>query len=111
VNPKAVAERYFAAIRARNMDALIALYAEDATFVLPNGKESKGVAAIREMHQYVFNAGAPMPAPQSMIVGDAAVAVEIEAHLPDGTIRRTANFYHLNDQARIQRLSVYLRSG
>ena len=111
MNPKDVADRYFAAVRARNIDDLITLYADDATFVLPNGKESKGVAAIREMHQSVFNAGAPMPVPQATIVGDAAVAVEIEARLPDGSSRHTANFYHLNSQGRIQRLSVYTRSG
>jgi uncharacterized protein (TIGR02246 family) len=111
VNPKDVAERYFAAIRARNIEDLITLYADDATFVLPNGKESKGVAAIRKTHQSVFDLGAPMPVPQAMIVGDAAVAVEIEARMPDGTSRRTANFYHLNSQGRIQRLSVYMRSG
>jgi ketosteroid isomerase-like protein len=111
VNPKDIADRYFAAIRARNVDDLIALYAEDATFVLPNGKESKGIAAIRATHQYVFDSGAPMPVPQAMIIGDGAVAVEIEARMPDGTSRRTANFYHLNSQGRIQRLSVYMRSG
>jgi uncharacterized protein (TIGR02246 family) len=111
VNPKEVADRYIAAIRARNLDDLIALYADDATFVQPSGKESRGVAAIREMHQSVFNAGAPMPVPQAMIVGDAAVAVEIEAHLSDGSSRRTANFYHLNSHGRITRLSVYVRSG
>ena len=111
MNPKDVAERYFAAIRARNIDDLMALYADDATFVLPNGKESKGIVAIRATHQHVFDAGAPMPAPQAMIVGDAAVAVEIEARMPDGTSRRTANFYHLNSRGRIQRLSVYMRSG
>jgi hypothetical protein len=35
----------------------------------------------------------------------------IEARLPDGTVRRTANFYYLNAAARIQRLSVYMRGG
>jgi uncharacterized protein (TIGR02246 family) len=111
VNPQNVAEQYFAAIRARNIEDLMALYADDATFVLPNGKESKGITAIREMHQMVFRAAAPMPVPQAMIVGDAAVAVEIEARMPDGISRRTANFYHLNSYGRIQRLSVYMRSG
>jgi uncharacterized protein (TIGR02246 family) len=111
MNPKDVADRYFAAIRARNIDDLISLYADDATFVLPNGKESKGVAAIRQTHQSVFDAGAPMPMPLVMIVGDAAIAVEIEAQMPDGTSRRTANFYQLNSLGRIQRLSVYMRSG
>jgi ketosteroid isomerase-like protein len=98
-------------MRTRNIEDLMALYAEDATFVLPNGKEASGIAAIRELHQRVFSAAAPMPAPQATIVGDTAVAVEIEAQMPDGTRRRTANFYHLNGQGRIQRLSVYMRSG
>lgn len=109
MDPKAIAERYFAAIKARNIDDLTALYADDATLILPNGKESKGVAAIRETHQGVFNAAAPTPAPQAMIVGDGAVAVEIEARMPDGTSRRTANFFHLDSQGRIQRLSIYMR--
>jgi len=111
VNPKDIADRYFTAIKARNVDDLMALYADDATFVLPNGKESRGIAAIRATHQGVFDAGAPTPSPQAMIVGENAVAVEIEARLADGSTRRTANFYHLNSQGRIQRLSVYMRSG
>ena len=111
MDPKAIAERYFAAITARNINDLIGLYADDATLVLPNGKESKGVAAIEQTHQGVFNAAAPTPFPQAMIVGDAAIAVEVEARMPDGTSRRTANFFHLNSQGRIQRLNIYMRSG
>jgi uncharacterized protein (TIGR02246 family) len=111
VNSKDVADRYFAAIRAGDIEDLMALYADDAIFVLRNGKESKGVATIRATHQSVFDAAAPKPVPQVMIIGDNAVAVEIDAQMPDGTSRRTANFYHLNSQGRIQRLSVYIRSG
>jgi uncharacterized protein (TIGR02246 family) len=110
VNPKDVADQYFAAIKSRDIDCLMALYADDATFVLPNGKESKGVAAIRAMHQSVFDLSPPIPVPRAMIVGDVAVAVEIEAQMPDGTSRRTANFYQLNSDGLIQRLSVYVRS-
>jgi hypothetical protein len=40
-----------------------------------------------------------------------AQLVEIEARLPDDTVRRTANFYYLNTAGRIQRLSVYMRGG
>ena len=111
MNPKDVAERYFAAIRTRNIEDLMSLYAHDAIFILPNGRESHGVGAIRATHQSVFDAASPMPEPQAMIVGQDAVAVEIEARMPDGTSRRTANFYHLNPQGQIQRLSVYMRSG
>jgi hypothetical protein len=37
--------------------------------------------------------------------------VEIEARLPDGTTRNTANFYYLNDAGKIQRVSVYMRGA
>ncbi len=111
MDPTAVTERYFASVRARDLDGLIALYAEDACFTLPNGRELNGIDAIREMHRSVFGAGAPSPTPLASIAGASSIAVEIEARLPDGTVRRTANFYYLNASGRIQRLSVYMRGS
>jgi len=111
LNAEKVAERYFASIKARDIESLVALYADDATFTLPNGKQFAGVTAIREMHLGVFAASAPIPTPLAMVVGANSVAVEIAARLPDGTTRHTANFYHLNGDGRIQRLSVYMQSG
>jgi hypothetical protein len=111
VDPKAVTDRYFAAIKARSLDDLMALYADDATFVLPNGKESKGIAAIRQLHQYVFQAAAPVPTPRAWVIGNASAAVEIEAQMPDGTRRQTINVYYLNDRGQIERLSVYMRTS
>jgi len=111
MNPVDITERYFASIRARDLDGLAALYAEDACFTLPNGREFYGIDAIREMHRGVFAAGAPSPTPLASIAGTSSIAVEIEARLPDGTVRRTANFYYLNAAGRIQRLSVYIRGA
>jgi hypothetical protein len=111
MNPIDVTLQYFASVRARDLDGLIALYAEDACFILPNGREFNGIDAIREMHRSVFAAGGPNPTPLASIAGASSVAVEIEARLPDGALRRTANFYYLNAEGRIQRLSVYMRGG
>lgn len=111
MTPADVTERYFASVRARDLDGLIALYAENASFSLPNGREFNGVDAIREMHRSVFAAGGPSPTPLASIAEASSIAVEIEARLPDGTVRRTANFYYLNPAGRIQRLSVYMRGG
>ncbi|WP_084197061.1 YybH family protein [Solimonas soli] len=110
MDPTAVTERYFASIRARDLDALVHIYADDASFTLPNGKQFAGVAAIRELHRSVFAAGGPVPTPVARVVGHHSIAVEIEARLPDGSVRHTANFYELNAQGRIQRLSVYCKS-
>jgi ketosteroid isomerase-like protein len=111
VAPGDVAQRYFECIRSRDIDGLVRLYAEDATFTLPDGRQFAGASAIRQMHAGVFAATAPVPTPLDMIVGDRAVAVEIEAQLPDGSSRRTANFYHLNSDGKIDRLNVYMRGG
>ena len=111
MSPTDVTERYFASIRARELDDLIALYAEDACFTLPNGREFNGIDAIREMHRSVFAAGGPSPTPLASIASASSIAVEIEARLPDGTVRRTVNLYYLNEAGRIQKLSVYRRDA
>lgn len=111
MNPADITERYFASVRARDLDGLVALYAEDACFTLPNGREFNGIDAIREMHRSVFAASGPNPTPLKSIAGPGSIAVEIEARLPDGTVRRTANFYYLNEAGRIQALSVYMRGS
>lgn len=105
------AQSYFAAIRAKDIDNLMALYADDAVFTLPNGKQFEGKAAIREMHLHVLGAGSPTPTPLAIVESASSVAVEIEAKLPDGTVRHTANFYHLDDAGKIRRLGVYMRAG
>lgn len=104
-----IADRYFACIKAKDIDGLLDLYADEATFTLPNGREFQGKDAIREMHLSVFAAGAPIPTTVMEVVGTDAIAVEIEARLPDGSVRRTANFYQISGDGRIARLGVYMR--
>jgi ketosteroid isomerase-like protein len=103
-------DRYFAHMRERNLEGLANLFAEVATFTLPDGRELSGVAAIREMYAKLFAASPPSPLPLAVIAGPTGVAAEIEAHLPDGTVRRTANFFHFNGEGLIERVSVYARS-
>jgi 3-hydroxyisobutyrate dehydrogenase-like beta-hydroxyacid dehydrogenase len=110
-DPQATVDGYFDAIRAKDIDALMALYADDATFTLPNGRSFTGKNAIRETHLGVFAAGSPYPHPIARIVGSDATAVEIEASLPDGTVRQTTNIYRFDDAGKIRSLGVYMRSA
>lgn len=110
MSPEDVADAYFAAIRAKDIEGLMTLYAEDAIFTLPNGKSFAGKEAIRQMHLGVFSAGAPTPSPSAKVVGQDAIAVEIEARLADGTTRQTANFYRFGQDGLIRSLGVYMRS-
>lgn len=108
-DPSTTVDGYFAAIRAKDIDALMALYAEDATFTLPTGKTASGKAAIRETHLGVFAAASPYPTPVARIVGGDAIAVEVEAALPDGSVRQTTNIYRFDEGGKIRSLGVYMR--
>ncbi len=105
-----VIDAYFEAIRAGDIEALMALYAQDAVFILPDGRELRGAEAIRAMHASVFSASAPSPSPGRQIVAESAAAVEIEAQLRDGSVKRTTNHYSLDEHGKIARLSVYTKT-
>ena len=108
-DPQATVDGYFAAVRARDIDALMALYAEDATFTLPNGKSFTGKDTIRGVHQRVLDSGSPFPSPGARFVGAEGIAVEIEAQLPDGSVRNTTNHYRFDETGKILSLGVYAR--
>ncbi len=107
--PATTVNAYFAAVRAKDIDALMALYAPDARFTLPDGKQFEGVEAIRQLHLSIFSAGSPFPVPAARFVGSEGIAVEIEAQLPDGSARQTTNHYRFDGSGRIAALSVYAR--
>ena len=107
--PADLVDAYFAHMRARDLEGLSALFAEDAVMLLPDGREVAGLPQLRAMYQYIFGAQAPSPNPLITVLGADVVAVEIEARFEDGTSRNTANFFHLDADGRIARLSVYRR--
>src|SRR5262245_17202673 len=110
MSARTVAETYFSNMRARDIDALEALFAENGVMVLPDGRELDGPAAIRTMYEGLFKMSPPSPTPVVIVDGGPSVAAcEIEARMENGDVRRTANFFHLNDAGRIQRLSIYRR--
>jgi len=111
MHPTELADRYFASVRDRDIERFMALFRKDATFVLPDGREIVGESAIREMEMAVFKSGVPSPVPAAMVVGEHSIAVEVQVHLSGGGIRRVASFFHLGDDGRIQRLSVYRQGG
>ena len=107
MSPSEVANRYFECVRGRDVEGLVALYADDAVVTLPNGGQVVGAEAIRAFQTDVYARGAPYPTPGPRVVGANEIAVEIKAKLPDGSVRSTANFFYVNGAGRIQTLSVY----
>jgi hypothetical protein len=102
-------DRYFAAMRDRDIESLMALFAADAVMVLPDGRELDGARTIRAMYEHLFATNPPSPAPMATIISSVGGAAEIETRLGDGSSRQTANFFHLNMAGLIRRLSVYGR--
>jgi ketosteroid isomerase-like protein len=111
MNVESVVDGYFAAIRGKDVDGLMTLYAEGAVFSLPDGRQFSGRDAIRAMHLGIFSAAAPQPALGARIIGAGAAAVEIEARLADGSVRHTTNHFHLGADGKIARLSVYVKTA
>jgi 3-hydroxyisobutyrate dehydrogenase-like beta-hydroxyacid dehydrogenase len=108
-DPVATVEAYFAAVRAKDIDAWMALFAEEAIYALPNGQVFEGKPAIRAFQQMVFGSGSPFPTPGGRIVGSEGIAVEIAAALPDGSVRNTTNVYRFDEAGKIKSLTVYMR--
>lgn len=109
MNIHGLADRYFSCVRTHDLDGLCAMYTADAVLLLPDNRELIGVEAIREMYRGLFSSQAPSPTPVNIIVGEHSVAAELEIRLPNGDIRRTANFFSLDDANFIKRLSIYAR--
>ena len=110
-DPEDTVSRYFEAVRAKDIEAFMALFADGAVFTMPNGKRLEGKAAIRESQTMVFAAGSPYPTPLARYSGPEGIAVEIEARLPDGSSRHTVNLYRFDDTGLIRSLAVTMRSG
>jgi hypothetical protein len=108
-DPSATVDAYLAAVRARDIDAWMALFADNAVYALPNGKVYEGKPAIREIQQSVFASGAPFPTPAGRITGSEGIAVEVSAALPDGSVRNTTNVYRFDHAGLIRALTVYMR--
>jgi hypothetical protein len=109
VTHRDLAERYFANVRARNVEGLAALFTPDAEMVLPDGRVLPGVEAIWAMYTQLFATTPPTPTAESFIVGSNGVAVELVARFADGSVRRTANLFYTNDEGLVRRLCIYAR--
>jgi len=108
-DPASVASRYFAAIRARDPEAIKTCFAEDADLVNAAGTV-KGRDAIAEFYAstaFTFDDLAPSPGP-FLIDGDR-LAVEIDLRMA-GAAHRVADFFEIRD-GLVQRLAIYMLPG
>ena len=100
-------DRYFAAMRAQDLDAFLALFADAATIVWPDGRAVEGKAAIRAAYAQLFSMPSNNPAPGPVMAGPRCCAAEVRSRLPDGSERRTINVFAFGEDGLMTRMSSY----
>lgn len=105
-----LAERYFTAMREQDLASLRAMFAPDAVLCVPDGRSFAGIEEIVGWFSLLFGSVSPSPRCVAEVPAERAIAVEIETTLPGGAVRRTANFFDLNERGLITGLRSYARS-
>lgn len=110
VGEQGLVARYFSAMRRCDLEALMALFAAHPVLSVPDGRNFEGRAAIESWFRLLFGSVRPSPTCVSEVASARAIAAEIETKLPDGSVRRTANFFDLDERGAIVGLRSYARS-
>ena len=102
-----IADRYFAAMRAQDVEALLALFVDDGAIVWPNGQVITGHDAIRAAYAGLFARPSNNPEPGLLMTGLKCFSCEVHSQLPDGSERRTINVFSLDDTGLVARIASY----
>ncbi len=105
-----VAERYVEAVNNADGDALLALFAENATLTHPVGID-QGHSEIADFHADVIFAGqVRMSIVRNIEQGNIEVAqLEGNSPLNDDTTIHTVDIFTMNDDGLVQALDIYYR--
>jgi hypothetical protein len=107
------ADRYFAAVNARDADALAEIFATSGLLLLPTGGTVDGGDAIRAFYRRLFE-GASVPSPQAIrhVDDGRQCAVEMVPRLPPGADLADTTFFELftvDEEGKIVELSIFWR--
>lgn len=108
-HPTAVADAYFAAIRARDAEALRALFAPDAELLSMGGVVHGNDAIAAFYATGAFTIEDLAPSVGAYVVDGSRVAVEIELRM-NGRTTAVADVFTVED-GLIRRLGIYLGPG
>jgi 3-hydroxyisobutyrate dehydrogenase-like beta-hydroxyacid dehydrogenase len=104
-----VADAYFAAVLARDIDSLMSLFDVEATVDFLDGTRVAGRAAINTLYRGAYAQGWPTPTPGARYTAPGQVAVEVAAVTAAGAQVRTCNVFTSNAAGMIQALTIYAR--
>jgi hypothetical protein len=107
MNAQIIADRYFAAMRAQDLDAFLTLFADDASIVWPDGRAVTGIDEIGAAYTRLFANPSNNPQPGPIMSGANAFATEVHSRLPDGSERHTINVFHVGSDGLVTKMSSY----
>lgn len=102
-----VADRYFAAMRAQDVAALLDVFDVAGIIVWPDGRRIEGHAAIRDTYSRLFEHPSNNPAPGTLMIGPESFACEAASRFASGETRRTTNVFRLSEGGLIARMDSY----
>ena len=102
-----VADRYFAAMRAQDLDALLSVFGEEGVIVWPDGRVISGKAAIRDVYARLFMGPSNNPAPGALMIGPDSFSAQVDSRFDTGETRRTINIFRLSPDGLIARMDSY----
>ena len=102
-----IADRYFAAMQAQDLEALVAVFDEGGVIVWPDGRRIEGREAIRETYTRLFEHPSNNPSPGSLMIGPESFATEVASRFASGETRRTTNVFRLAPNGLIARMDSY----
>ena len=102
-----IADRYFAAMRAQDLDALLEVFDEAGIIVWPDGRRIEGKSAIRETYARLFQNPSNNPDPGALMIGPDSFAAEVASRFASGETRRTTNVFRLAANGLIARMDSY----
>jgi steroid delta-isomerase len=113
---RAAMQEYIDAFNRVDVDALIGLYAADATVEDPVGTDAKvGIEAIAEFYQMAIKSGAKLKlsAPIRASHGSsAAMAFEVHLNMPDGpAVIHAIDVMTFNEQGQFKTMQAYWGPG
>jgi uncharacterized protein (TIGR02246 family) len=106
-----LARSYFDKVRARDAEAIAAMFAEGGVLVLPYGAQFDGPEAIAAFYRDLFAKAPPTPEVTATLTEGRRCLVQLVARQADGAEAHAADVFTFDADGRIAELVIYTRKA
>lgn len=99
---------YIECVNRQDADGVAALYADDGLLILPDGRQLRGSAVIRDFYREICRETAPAPSLVNFFASGNQCAAELLVSLPNGSKQPAADLFTVDDNGQIIRLRIYV---